>query len=65
MLRAAETRGGCACRIKNRALVEGLKNTANGWEKQMVVKLYEAILRADFTLKEVSPPRSRLLRASR
>mmetsp|Transcript_36929 Transcript_36929/g.86929 ORF Transcript_36929/g.86929 Transcript_36929/m.86929 type:complete len:933 (+) Transcript_36929:129-2927(+) len=39
-------------RMRNKGMVEGLKNTNNGWEKQMVVKLYEAILRADFTLKE-------------
>jgi len=39
-------------KMRNKAMIEGLKNTEKGWEKQMVVKLYEAILRADFTLKE-------------
>ncbi|KAJ1494247.1 Metallo-dependent phosphatase-like protein, partial [Baffinella frigidus] len=39
-------------RVRNSAMSEGLKNTTAGWEKLMVVKLYESILRCDMTLKQ-------------
>jgi len=39
-------------RVRNSALYEGLKNTSAGWEKLVVVKLYESILRCDMSLKQ-------------
>jgi len=31
---------------------QGLKSVDGGWEKQMVVKVYETIIRSDMTLKQ-------------
>ena len=39
-------------RIRNNAMAEGLKSVDGGWEKQMVVKVYETIIRSDMTLKQ-------------
>jgi len=39
-------------RIRNNAMAEGLKSVDGAWQKQMVVKVYEAIIRSDMTLKQ-------------
>ena len=39
-------------RIRNNAMAEGLKSVDGGWEKQMVVKVYESIIRSDMSLKQ-------------
>ena len=33
-------------------MAEGLKSVDGAWQKQMVVKVYEAIIRSDMTLKQ-------------
>eukprot|EP00960_Hanusia_phi_P028054 747179-Hanusia_phi.AAC.4 len=39
-------------RIRNKAIMTGLKKVDNSWEKQILVTLYESILMADLTLKQ-------------